>query len=154
MLDGVDLLDRIAHTAEAEMEKWSSERATEIDAYLANVAALMDVHTQAEKFAQAGTVPPQTAGPAKASGPTHEEPSSTSAATAKDATDRSLRITADSLNRLCLTWGSSKVKTFEDARQVKATMGATSNGSSTWDYANFMNSLGGSNGAPACSSAA
>ena len=32
MLDGVDLLDRIAHTAEAEMEKWSSERATEIDA--------------------------------------------------------------------------------------------------------------------------
>jgi two-component system sensor histidine kinase and response regulator WspE len=110
MLDGVDLLDRIAHTAEAEMEKWSSERATEIDAYLANVAALMDVHTQAEKFAQAGTVPPQTAGPAKASGPTHEEPSSTSAATAKDATDRSLRITADSLNRLLALAGESQME--------------------------------------------
>jgi tripartite-type tricarboxylate transporter receptor subunit TctC len=52
--------------------------------------------------------------------------------------------TADSLNRLCLTWGASKVKTFEDARQNKVTMGATSNGSSTWDYANFMNSVGGS----------
>ena len=52
--------------------------------------------------------------------------------------------TADSLNRLCLTWGPSKVKTFEDARQTKVTMGATSNGSSTWDYANFMNSLAGS----------
>ena len=110
MLDGVDLLDRIAHTPEAEMEKWSGEQAPEIDGYLVNVAALMDVHAQAEKFALAGSTPPPSSGPAKHAVATGEESASASAATAKDDVDRSLRITADSLNRLLALAGESQVE--------------------------------------------
>ncbi|MEN9575034.1 MAG: two component hybrid sensor histidine kinase/response regulator protein [Verrucomicrobiota bacterium] len=110
MLDGVDLLNRIAHTPEAEQPQWTGERAPEIDAYCANVVALMDVHTQAEKFAQAGTVPTAASGPAKHSGATGEEPLATSTPTTKDEADRALRITADSLNRLLALAGESQVE--------------------------------------------
>ncbi len=110
MLDGVDLLDRIAHTPEAEMTQWSGERAAEIDGYLACVGALMDVHTQAEKFALAGTTPPLSSGPAKHAVATGEASSSASGATTKDDVDRSLRITADSLNRLLALAGESQVE--------------------------------------------
>lgn len=109
MLDGVDLLGRIAHTPEAEMGQWTAERASEIDAYLANVAALMDVHSQAEKFALAGTAP-TAAGPAKLPVAGHEEAAAPAAAAAKDEADRSLRITADSLNRLLALAGESQVE--------------------------------------------
>jgi two-component system, chemotaxis family, sensor histidine kinase and response regulator WspE len=109
MLDGVDLLDRIAHTPEAEMDLWTGARAPEIDAYLTNVAALMDVHTQAEKFALAGTTPAPGSAPAgQAAVPGDEPPGST--APAKDDLDRSLRITADSLNRLLALAGESQVE--------------------------------------------
>jgi two-component system sensor histidine kinase and response regulator WspE len=110
MLDGVDLLDRIAHTPEAEMPKWSSELAPEIDGYLVNVAALMDVHTQAEKFAQAGTTPTPGAAPAKHAVASGDEPVALGATPTKDDLDRSLRITADSLNRLLALAGESQVE--------------------------------------------
>ena len=110
MLNGVDLLDRIAHTPEAEMEKWSGELAPEIDGFLKSVAALMDVHGQAEKFAQSGGVPPQSSGPAKHAVASGEESSSPGAAPTKDELDRSLRITADSLNRLLALAGESQVE--------------------------------------------
>lgn len=109
MLDGVDLLDRIAHTPEAELAKWSDERAPEIDGYLVNVAALMDVHMQAEKFALAGTTPTLGAAPVKHAVASGEEPAPGAAPT-KDDVDRSLRITADSLNRLLALAGESQVE--------------------------------------------
>ncbi len=110
MLDGVDLLDRIAHTPEAEMEKWSGERAPEIDGYLTSVAALMDVHGQAEKFALSGGTPPHAHAPAKHGVATGEEPPAPGGTPAKDELDRSLRITADSLNRLLALAGESQVE--------------------------------------------
>lgn len=110
MLDGVDLLDRIAHTPEAEMPKWAGERAPEIDGYLANVAALMDVHAQAEKFALAGTTPSPGSAPAKHAVASGDEPPAPGAALTKDDLDRSLRITADSLNRLLALAGESQVE--------------------------------------------
>lgn len=110
MLDGVDLLGRIAHTPEAEMPKWSGERAPEIDGYLGNVAALMDVHMQAEKFALAGTAPTPGAAPARRATAAGEEPPAPGTAPTKDELDRSLRITADSLNRLLALAGESQVE--------------------------------------------
>ena len=105
MLDGVDLLDRIAHTSESEMEKWSGERAPEIDAYLTSVAALMEVHGQAEKFADSQGSP--AGQPVKAA---ETEDGTATAPVSKDGLDRSLRITADSLNRLLALAGESQVE--------------------------------------------
>ena len=109
MLDGVDLLDRIAQKPEGEMDRWTSERAPEIDTYLANVAALMDVHLQAEKFAQAGTTPSSSPSAVRPTTVAGEEPP-TAATTTKDDLDRSLRITAESLNRLLALAGESQVE--------------------------------------------
>lgn len=111
MLDGVDLLDRIAHTSEAEMEKWNGEHAPEIESFLKSVAALMEVHGQAEKFALDGGAPPQSAKSARHTSQSAEEPAPTGGGTpAKDELDRSLRITADSLNRLLALAGESQVE--------------------------------------------
>ena len=110
MLEGVDLLDRIAHTPEAEMPQWSGPRAPEIDDFIANVAALMDVHVQAEKFALAGTQPPPSSGAVKHAPATTEESFAPGPAPTKDDADRALRITADSLNRLLALAGESQVE--------------------------------------------
>ncbi len=45
--------------------------------------------------------------------------------------------TADSGTRVCMTGPKSKVKTFSDAQQTKAIMGASQAGGSTRDYAYF-----------------
>ena len=60
-----------------------------------------------------------------------------------DATRFAYLGTADSGTRMCFTIASSKVKTFEDARQSKAIIGATAAGSSLWDYPHFLNALAG-----------
>lgn len=110
MLDGVDLLDRIAHTPEAEMGRWTGERAAEIDSYLTSVAALMDVHGQAEKFALSGGTPPPSLAPVKHAVAAGEEPTPGGGPATKEELDRSLRITADSLNRLLALAGESQVE--------------------------------------------
>ncbi|HEY8579191.1 MAG TPA: tripartite tricarboxylate transporter substrate-binding protein [Beijerinckiaceae bacterium] len=51
--------------------------------------------------------------------------------------------TADSGTRLCLTTAASGVRTIEDARRAKVVMAGTAPGSSTTDYAWFMNALAG-----------
>ena len=51
--------------------------------------------------------------------------------------------TADSGTRLCFTMASSPVKTIEDARTQKVIIAGTAAGSSTTDYAWFMNALAG-----------
>lgn len=50
---------------------------------------------------------------------------------------------ADSGVRLCVTYRTSKIKTFEDAMTLPSTMGGSSPGSSTTDYAQILNSLAG-----------
>lgn len=50
---------------------------------------------------------------------------------------------ADSSTRVCITYETSKVKTFEDARKMKAIMGASAAGGSTRDYAYMLNHVAG-----------
>jgi tripartite-type tricarboxylate transporter receptor subunit TctC len=50
---------------------------------------------------------------------------------------------ADSGTRLCMTWKTSKTKTFEDARKHKVVMGASQAGGSTRDYAYLLNRMAG-----------
>jgi tripartite-type tricarboxylate transporter receptor subunit TctC len=50
---------------------------------------------------------------------------------------------ADSGVRLCLTYETSKIKTFEDAQKQKVVMGASQAGGSTRDYAVLLNKLAG-----------
>ena len=50
---------------------------------------------------------------------------------------------ANSGARLCVTYQSSKVKTFEDAQRIPSTMGGSALGDSTTDYALMLNSLAG-----------
>lgn len=49
----------------------------------------------------------------------------------------------DSGVRLCVTHGGSKIKTFEDAQKMPSTFGGSGPGSSTTDYAHFLNVLAG-----------
>ncbi|MFM1815880.1 MAG: hypothetical protein RLZ98_2575 [Pseudomonadota bacterium] len=50
---------------------------------------------------------------------------------------------ANSGTRLCVTFHTSKVKTFEDALKTEATMGGNAPGSATTDYALMLNNLAG-----------
>ena len=50
---------------------------------------------------------------------------------------------ANSGARLCITFHTSKVKTFEDAQRYPSTMGGSAVGDSTTDYALMLNSLAG-----------
>lgn len=50
---------------------------------------------------------------------------------------------ANSGTRLCVTYHTSKIKTFEDALKMTATMGGNAAGSSTTDYPLFLNHLAG-----------
>lgn len=51
--------------------------------------------------------------------------------------------TADSGTRLCLTFHTSKIKTFEDAQRVPSIIAATQRGSSTSDYPFMLNAFAG-----------
>lgn len=107
MLEGVDLLNRIAHTPEAQIEEWNTTHAPEVSQFLSSVAALMEVHGQAEKFAQGGTLdtPEKSTagGEAGAGQPAGPGPGG-------DGQERSLRITAESLNRLLALAGETQVE--------------------------------------------
>jgi tripartite-type tricarboxylate transporter receptor subunit TctC len=50
---------------------------------------------------------------------------------------------ADSGTRVCLTFQTSKIKTFEDAQKEKTLLGASQAGGSTRDYANMHNKTAG-----------
>ncbi len=49
----------------------------------------------------------------------------------------------DSGVRLCVTHGGSKIKTFDDALKMQSSFGGSGPGSSTTDYAQFLNILAG-----------
>ena len=51
--------------------------------------------------------------------------------------------TANSSTRVCVTWNTSKTKTYDDALKRKTLMGASQAGGSTRDYANMHNRLTG-----------
>jgi tripartite-type tricarboxylate transporter receptor subunit TctC len=51
--------------------------------------------------------------------------------------------TADSVTRVCTSYGSSKIKTFEDAQKQKGVMGASAAGGSSRDYVNLVRKAAG-----------
>src|SRR5262249_2296603 len=60
-----------------------------------------------------------------------------------DPTKFNYLASADSGTRLCLTYQTSKIKTFEDAQKQKTLAGASQAGGSTRDYANMHNKTAG-----------
>jgi tripartite-type tricarboxylate transporter receptor subunit TctC len=51
--------------------------------------------------------------------------------------------TADSVTRICTSYGNSKIQTFEDAQKQKGAMGASAAGGSSRDYANMVRKAAG-----------
>ena len=60
-----------------------------------------------------------------------------------DPTKFNYLASADSGTRLCVTYQTSKIKTFEDAQKQKTLAGASQAGGSTRDYANMHNKTAG-----------
>src|SRR4051812_36039104 len=51
--------------------------------------------------------------------------------------------TADSVTRVCTSYGASKIKTYQDAQQQKGAMGASAAGGSSRDYVNLARKAAG-----------
>ena len=96
LLRGVDWLDRASKLVEDEVEKWTTENATAIDAYVASLANL----------AVAGAPTPRSAAPV----PTPAVTVPPFAPPTEAEADRVLRVTADNLNRLLGLAGESLVE--------------------------------------------
>ena len=88
LLRGVDLLSRVAHTPEADAPQWENTKRGEIDAFLAELA-------QAPDAAPATARPPGD--DASVPAPARDAPA---AGSEPETSDRVLRVTAESLNRL------------------------------------------------------
>jgi two-component system sensor histidine kinase and response regulator WspE len=107
MLRGVDLLTRIANTAEADMPQWSSAKAAEIDGYLAQLKASLSGTSRTDVESK---IDPKDKllSPALSSLREQREKKSIpesvrtegSTLAAKETQERFLRVTAGNLNRL------------------------------------------------------
>jgi len=60
-----------------------------------------------------------------------------------DATKLVYLATADSVTRICTSYGNSRIQTFEDAQTQKGAMGASAAGGSSRDYANMVRKAAG-----------
>ena len=107
LLEGVDLLLRIAKTPEAEVARWDAEGKAEIDAFLAELAKVLETGGDAGEAA-CETV----AAPVKDDGgsPRSSAPAESGASGESEAIDRVLRVTAENLNRLLGLAGESLVE--------------------------------------------
>ncbi len=105
LLQGVDLLVRIAKTPEAEVARWDAEGKPEIDAFLAALAGVLEAGpAEPPGEAPAGPVSEDAGSPGPAV-PPEEAPSA-----AGDAIERVLRVTPENLNRLLGLAGESLVE--------------------------------------------
>jgi two-component system, chemotaxis family, sensor histidine kinase and response regulator WspE len=100
LLQGVDLLTRIANTQDTELPLWSGERLGELDAFLTGLAAALN-----DKSASAASpeLLPQQVAELIAEAPLP-------VAGELDSTERVLRVTAQNLNRLLGLAGESLVE--------------------------------------------
>jgi two-component system, chemotaxis family, sensor histidine kinase and response regulator WspE len=101
LLDGADLLNRIAATPEADVDRWTGEKREEVDGYLATLAAVL-----AERN---GTAPSENGG-ATISIPALPEPSTPAGIEPRGDSERALQVTAEHLNRLLAVAGESLVE--------------------------------------------
>lgn len=93
-LNGVDLLTRIATTPEEQFGQWEDERRSEVDTFLASLAHVLE---------------------GGENGVVAESPSPSPSVSAREVTDRFLRVTAEHVNRLLALAGESLVQ----SRQLK-----------------------------------
>ena len=107
LLQGVDLLLRIAKTPEAESARWDAEGKEEIDAFLAVLAAMVENRNDSGE-----AVGETTAGPAKgrAGSPQPFAAAENAPSAGSEAIDRVLRVTPEHLNRLLGLAGESLVE--------------------------------------------
>jgi two-component system sensor histidine kinase and response regulator WspE len=101
LLGGADLLVRIANTPEVDLSKWEDQCATEVDACVSSLARIVQVQEIAEISTDAGSLPPEPVAVRareRAAASTREAPAV--AWVGRDSSDRVLRVTAESLNRL------------------------------------------------------
>ena len=96
LLRGVDLLVLIAKTPESDTEQWNGRKAAEVDACLATLDAVLAQSESPESAALRNRTIGQISGAA--------------ASSQARSTDRVLRVTAESLNRLLGLAGESRVK--------------------------------------------
>ena len=104
LLRATDLLARIAHTAEAEIGQWDNEKKAEVDAGLASLAGVLTGDVTAGAAVDGG--PPAPA----ATDADAVEPDQAGVPRARRASDRVLRVSAESLNRLLSLAGESLVE--------------------------------------------
>jgi two-component system sensor histidine kinase and response regulator WspE len=107
LLQGVDLLVRIAKTPEAELARWDAEGKAEIDAFLAALAEVLE-----NKDDSAEAVRETTSGPVKrdARSPQSAGPAGNTNLAAGETGDGVLRVTPETLNRLLGLAGESLVE--------------------------------------------
>lgn len=96
LLGATDLLSRIAGTAEADLDQWTGAKGPEVEVVLSALAGALE-----QRPADADAAVPDLAAPPVAASP----PVPT-----RDTSDRVLRVTADSLNRLLGLAGESLVE--------------------------------------------
>jgi two-component system sensor histidine kinase and response regulator WspE len=105
LLQGVDLLGRIAATPEAEIARWGAKGKAEIDAYVAALAAVLE--GRGDTGATAAAV---AAGPASENAAAAPIPEERAPGYRDEAIDRVLRVTPEHLNRLLGLAGESLVE--------------------------------------------
>ena len=107
LLQGVDLLLRIAKTPEAEVARWDAEGKAEIDAFLAALAEVLENKGDSGEAVRETTAEPMKddAGLAQSFVAAGNAPSAGS-----EAIDRVLRVTPEHLNRLLGLAGESLVE--------------------------------------------
>lgn len=107
LLQGVDLLVRIAKTPEAEIARWDTEGKAEIDAFLAALAEVLenkDDCAEAVRETASGPVPGDARPPQPA------VPAGNTNSAAGETIDGVLRVTPETLNRLLGLAGESLVE--------------------------------------------
>ena len=103
LLRGVDLLNRIATTAEADIAEWEGDRQHEITGFLTALSAIL------EDGEASGLIPDSPIPAASPAAPT-DQPRPAATAVEKENIERVLRVTADNLNRLLGLAGESLVE--------------------------------------------
>ena len=107
LLDGTDLLTRIAHTVEADIGQWDGERKPGVDAWLASLARVLNGdETSAPENGGGGAV---AVAPVDSSSPDRAPADTAGDRRDRRASDRVLRVTAENLNRLLSLAGESLV---------------------------------------------
>jgi two-component system sensor histidine kinase and response regulator WspE len=102
LLGGADLLVRIANTPEGDLSKWEDAWATEVDACVSSLARVVQVVQEiAETSTGARLLPPEPVAVRAREGKAASPPQAAAVAwMGRDSSERVLRVTAESLNRL------------------------------------------------------